>query len=143
MKAKFTKQADNARNLGQEKELVSLYRVIGYKKGAFECLVDCRCYMGRANSASVVYSSIWVGTSKKSPQSVKGSEHLGFHTSGRGQAGGYGYHKQSQAIENAITSAGIKLDKQIGGVGDSAIREALLSIGKAFGYNKLHLTSVG
>lgn len=50
---------------------------------------------------------------------------------GSGWAGGYGYHRPSAAAGEAILNAGFQLSQDIGGVGESAMREALLSIAKA------------
>lgn len=50
------------------------------------------------------------------------------HTSGSGFAGGYGYHRGSAAAQVAINNAGIKLDSDIDGRGESAIRDALMAI---------------
>jgi hypothetical protein len=150
MKAKITKNVSNAYNYSRDKELVSSYNVVGKVGGELRDVVTARCYMGRSSSASVVYASLWV--------------HVGDNcTSGKGSAGGGGYHKQSAAIGEAISSAGIELygdvyahdgfrswynpeTKQsertkedlakrahIGGVGDSAIEAALLAIAKAAG----------
>jgi hypothetical protein len=52
-------------------------------------------------------------------------------------AGGYGYHRKSAAAERAFRVAGITLDQSISGVGDAAIREALLSIGHACGIDPI------
>lgn len=129
--AKLTKQnQENARNMGGDKETVSRYVVVGINgKGEITKGVDCRVYMGRSRNASTVYASIWVHSS-------------GVWPSGHGNAGGYGYHKESAAIDEAIRSAGITLygdvygreetqkKAYINGVGDSAVREALLAIGR-------------
>ena len=80
-----------------------------------------RCYMGRPASASTVYASIWIQSS-------------GIYTSGKGKAGGYGYHKESAAIGDAIKSAGIELSKDIEGLGDGAIEEALKAIALSLGF---------
>ena len=151
MKAKIINQVQNARNYGGEKETVSKFVVMDKTGKEF---VDCRVYMGRSRSASTVYASIWVHGN-------------GVYTSGNGSAGGYGYHKESAAIQDAITSAGIELygdvyesshrwnyaenrentpaeiaaikrrlakkRADIGGVGESAVRAALLAIAKAAG----------
>ena len=50
--------------------------------------------------------------------------------SGSGWAGGYGYHRPSAAVAEAIHHAGIDLDEDIGGRGDSAIKEACLAIAR-------------
>jgi len=114
MKAKIIETRENAKNLGNSKEMVDTYNVIALTKKGLKNIVTCRCYMGRSNSASTVFASIWV--------------HGKVYTSGYGYAGGYGYHKVSAAIADAISSAGIKLDKSIHGVGDSAVEEALIAI---------------
>jgi hypothetical protein len=64
---------------------------------------------------SRIYACLWIN---------EGDHHL----SGGGYAGGYGYHKASAAAQAAISAAGITLDASIAGVGDDAIREALLAI---------------
>jgi len=77
-----------------KRELTSYYKLIDKKTE--RTVIDCRLYMGKSSSASTVYCSLWIG----SPT---------FASSGRGSAGGYGYHKQSAAVGSAITSAGIEL----------------------------------
>lgn len=126
----------NARNYGGEKETVSTYTVVGKINGKLAVIVTARMYMGRSNSASTVYCSLWVN--------------FGNYTSGKGQAGGYGYHKESAALQDAISSAGIKLygsnyphwgDKKpdykkqanIGGCGTGSMETALKSIARAAG----------
>lgn len=56
------------------------------------------------------------------------------HTSGTGSAGGYGYHRPSAAASEAIRNAGITLDKDISGVGESAIEAAVKAIAEMLGY---------
>lgn len=48
-----------------------------------------------------------------------------------GIAGGYGYHRESAAAEEAIIAAGITLDEHIGGRGTHAIQEAVFAIARA------------
>lgn len=55
------------------------------------------------------------------------------HCIGGAHAGGYGYHRQSQALQDALGNAGVRLDADIGGVGDSAMREALMAVAVALG----------
>lgn len=67
---------------------------------------------------SICYCCIWVyGNS--------------VHGSGAGRAGGYGYHKKSAALSEAIADSGIKLSDAIGGRGDSAMYAALDAIARA------------
>ena len=136
MKAKLKTPAENGRNYGGEKELINAYSVVAVYKGEIREAVSARAYMGRSSSASTVYASIWCCPAKR------GAEWCAGH----GKAGGYGYHKESKAFEEAIKSAGIELRGDvygreesskvayIGGVGDSAMREAFFAIARAMGY---------
>lgn len=180
MKAIITAARQNAKNYANDKETVSKYVVLAKHPGRKELhtFVDCRVYMGRSASASVVYASIWVHgyTASNVRPTIEGpisdiysTMYAEIYTSGTGSAGGYGYHKESAAIADAISSAGIelygdvyensqshrwnyneqrentpkeiaaikrRLSKQrahIGGVGDSAVRAALLAIARAAG----------
>lgn len=157
MIAKFTKtECSNAYNYAPDKETVDTYNLIGFKKGQFAELVTVRTYMGRSARASVVYCSIWVHGRDKN-----------IWVSGKGSAGGYGYHEGSAALQEAISSAGIilygspyvpgreksrnygghaetvdlKKQARISGVGDSAMEDAIKAIGRALGYTdkQLHL----
>lgn len=145
MIAKFTaeKCQSNAKNYSQEKEIVSRYLVIDKKTE--KVIVDCRCYMGRSSNSSQVYASIWINSIEPLHEPLDG---FTTYTSGHGVAGGYGYHKESAAIGDAISSAGFALfgsasgygDKpdfkktcNIAGVGESAIKSALLAIAYACG----------
>lgn len=108
----------------RNRELIHAYKLIELKKDAYggvKELVDCRLYMGRSSSASKVYCAIWINA----------EPHYG---SASGSAGGYGYHKQSAAVADAIEGAGIVLSDNINGVGSNAIRKAITAIGVALGY---------
>ena len=121
MKAQIVSTQSNAVNYGVNKELVSTWNVIVNSNDGLKNIITARCYMGRSASASTVYASVW----------VNGPDHF---TNGTGKASGYGYHKQSAAISEAIKSAGIELDKDIAGAGESAIEQALGAIAYALGY---------
>jgi hypothetical protein len=137
MKAKFTvKECSNAKNLAGDKEVVGDKKLVVIHKGEILTPVDVRWYMGRSAQSSTVYCSVWV-------------HGAGVSVSGHGQAGGYGYHKESSAFASALSSAGIELygnpygcahpaeDKSrahIGGRGDGSVAEAILALGRALGY---------
>lgn len=53
------------------------------------------------------------------------------HLNASGKAGGYGYHRQSAALQEAFDNAGITLSRRIDGVGTSAMEEAMLALAKA------------
>ena len=145
MIAKYTAKTclSNAKNYSQEKELVNRYLVIDKKTE--RVIIDCHCYMGRSGNSSQVHASIWINSINPLCEDADG---FTTYTSGRGVAGGGGYHRESAAIDEAISSAGFtlfgsasghdgKLDFKklchIDGVGDSAINSALLAIAYACG----------
>ena len=113
----------NAYDLSNNKELTNRFRACVSISGVVTEIIDCRLFMGRSSQASVVYCALWVLDRKHD-----------IYTSGKGQAGGYGYHKGSAAVCGAIENAGIKLHEPISGVGDTAIHRALVGIVRACGY---------
>ena len=153
MRAVFTTRAQNAVNRSGQKALVRSFDIIDKKTE--RVIVDCRVYMSKGRNASTVYASVWVNSIKDSKHPSDGE--YGF-TSGSGSASGYGYHKESAAVADAIRSAGIELygspygrpsnsdtpeqtrallkkPARIGGCGDGSVRCALLAIAYAAGYN--------
>lgn len=81
--------------------------------------VEIRLYgTGNSNTAA-----LWVNDSVS-----------GIHTSGTGQAGGYGYHRPSAAAREAIYNAGFELSEDISGRGDNAIETAVKAIAASLGY---------
>jgi hypothetical protein len=119
-----TSPVSNARNL--DKELVAYYKLVAFRDGEFHEPIDCRCWMGRGSSSTTVYASVW----------VHGRD---IYTSGYGIARGYGYCKKSAALAGAFKSAGIVLDEDIDGRGESAIRAAVLAVGAALGFEHMHV----
>ncbi|MHB1266631.1 MAG: hypothetical protein ACYCY2_03385 [Acidithiobacillus ferriphilus] len=118
MNATLGEAVNNAINYGDKKELIKVYNVI---TDGLVNIITARCYMGRSANASTVYASIWINAP-------------GYHSGGHGKAGGYGYHKESAAIGNAIENAGITIDSIHGG-GESAIEDALKAIASALGFS--------
>ena len=123
----------NANNYARKKETVETLSLIASVDGELREVCDARFYMSRsADGASPVYCSIWVFGKNVS-------------VSGSGRASGYGYHKLSAALADALNSAGIELfgdvygrvEKKeradIGGVGEEAMRGALLAVAIAAG----------
>ena len=124
----------NARQL--DKEIIHRYHVIGLFNDVMAACVDCCVYMSRSgDGASPVHCALWVrvGASKHDG----GRIFFNDTTSGKGRANGYGYHKLSAAIADAIESAGIKLNSDISGVGDNAVCDALAAIGRACGASQV------
>lgn len=128
MNAKITKtECQNAQNLGDKKETIKQMVLIACKAGKFSEPVTVRWYMSRSgDGASPVYCSLWIHCSP-------------YYVSGRGKAGGYGYHKASAAFQEACYSAGIELSQPVDGRGDSSVRDALYAIGAALGFERKEL----
>ena len=121
MKATIEAMQSKARNLANKKETAGTIHLVAVCKGEIKTLADARFYIARrSDGASPVYCSVWLSGPKGC-------------TSGYGVASGYGYHKSSAALDAALRSAGFTLDCRIDGVGDGAIREALLACAKALG----------
>jgi hypothetical protein len=96
MKAKIIKPNQfNAQQPASSKEVVNTLTVLTVVKGEIKELAVARFYMSRSAQASVVYCCLWLHGDKGA--------------SGKGSTGGWGYHKESAALQEAINSAGIEL----------------------------------
>ena len=122
---KFAHSDSNARGRYASKELVASYTVVAWHKGDFALPVRVRCYMGRGNSASTVYANVWIGGGP------------GKHSSsGHGTAGGSGYDKLSAAVDEALWSAGVRLENRFHGEGEYPTKEALKAVAWKMGFRK-------
>ena len=92
-------------------------------------ICTARWYMGRSREASVVYCSLWVRRPAIPNSAKTGTPKEGAWWSGSGSTGGYGYHKGSAALDEAIRSAGITLSRSVSGTGEC--EQALMAIAKA------------
>lgn len=138
MRAKFNGlHNQNGRNYGGEKETTLRMIVVGKRGKELAPIVEARFYMGRSRTASTVYCSLWV--------------HGAEYCAGHGVASGYGYHKESAALQSAINSAGVSLfgsnyaytqngekpnfkkAAHIGACGYSSMETALKAIARAAG----------
>lgn len=88
-------------------------------------VVTLRIYGSATNSAN--YACVWVhgARSKKHPE--------GIHASGSARATGYGYHRPSQAAQEAIEASGFTLAQPIDGRGDGAMIGAVRAVAVACG----------
>ncbi len=114
----------SAVNHDGKKNRVNTLRFVA--KDTLETVVEACWWMGKSASASasVVYCSVWVY-----PLASSGVEAV----SGRGSAGGGGYHKERAALEDAFTSAGVKFEAHFGGAGEAAMVRAIAVVGAFFG----------
>ena len=126
-----TTRHENGRNLDTDKERIATLTLVGVTGGKPVELAQARFWMARrSDGASPVYCSLWT--------------YGGGMTAGHGRTNGGGYHKQSAALQAALSSAGIRLHwhdcgktdrAHIDGSGDAAMRDALLAVGVAMGYS--------
>lgn len=136
---------DNAMTFAGEKETVNRIRIVAlnpkyaeeakeeyYRKyparlaaQRFVTVCDARFFMGRSASASAVECSVWIHGRK------------GEYVSGRGRATGYGYHKESAALEYALDAAGFRFKDSWGGSGEQAMNEALIAVAKCMGWRNV------
>jgi len=123
----------NGKNLSNEKELVSAISVVGLRDSKMREVVSARCWMGRSRGSSVVYATVW----------VHGDNQGDNGCAGHGRAGGYGYHKESAAISEALGSAGITLAEAIDGRGESAVHDALRAVALHLGYEGVLIVTHG
>lgn len=92
----------------------------GVSEPRMKAIVDLRIYW----PAQTAYAALWTFPAPDSEPLRQGT----------GKAGGGGYCKLSAAAGDAIRNAGIDLGRDIHGVGESAVRDAVLAIAKAIGY---------
>ena len=113
-KANITAMRETPRNMYRKDQLAREIAVIDPATG--RAIVTARTY----HPGSVAYACIWISSTERTP-----------YARGTGKAGGYGYHKESAALAEAISDAGIQLSKSISGVGDRAMRDACEAIARA------------
>jgi hypothetical protein len=135
MKNKITSYTPQNNSLGSyRKEKAGLYRqytVLNFNNKSFceengaryQMPIIIRVYW----PAQVAYACVWISARD-------------VYSIGKGKAGGYGYCKESAAIQEALEDAGIKLETRIDGVGESAIRGAIHAIAHHIGLINWSLT---
>jgi hypothetical protein len=114
---------ESKRNMAfrEKKQLIHGFQYINTANAI--AVIDCRVYAAKNPKSSQIMAAIWI------------CDYNGNRFShGVGIAGGYGYHKGSWAIENALKDMGITLDGRIAGFGYDACKAAFSSIMKALGY---------
>lgn len=116
--------------------------IVSHKGEMREAITVRTYYASRGSGMQPVRACIWIRPAES------GAEWL----SGRGSAGGCGYHKESAAIADAVSACGVQLwgkpsrymfrDLEVdmkasfdfGGTGDSAYEEIFSAIARAAGY---------
>lgn len=110
----ISNQALNARD---KQALIHQTTVLAIADGAIKELAECRLYMSNSRNASRITAILWAYGNN--------------YACGSGHADGYGYHKQSAAVESAINAAGFELSEHIGGRGEQAMIEGLKAVALA------------
>jgi hypothetical protein len=117
----------NGHNYHGEKEMIlTMNCIVLDKSGAdgMRTLITVRVHVSKSKHEN--YCSVWfTGIRDALPWCA-----------GHGKASGYGYHRPSAAMQEALDSAGIKLSEPIDGVGQQAMADALRAIARAAGYRK-------
>jgi len=118
--------------------LVATGSLVAMRNGELCEVITVRTYMSAGRNASTVKACVW----------AKAADTNSEWRSGRGDAGGYGYHKGSAAIADAVSAAGFELfgdpyrrdsarnseRLHFGGTGSSAYEEIFKAIARAMGY---------
>ena len=122
MQAAFTKSdfyaiSEAAYKARDKQALLHQYTVLAETKNGIRGIVIARLYSSLRRGANRVTCILWTDGSHNANAS--------------GWASGYGYHKGSAALADAISNAGIKISENIAGCGERAMREALLAIARA------------
>ncbi|MDR0908712.1 MAG: hypothetical protein LBM77_03000 [Spirochaetaceae bacterium] len=115
------KESKHSFSFREKKEIVYGFQYIDTETNT--TVLDCRVYTSRKPYSCRVIAAVWLHDKK--------SQRYG---SGVGSAGGYGYHKPSMAIENALHEIGVKPSHRIGGVGYPACKEIFAEIMQELGY---------
>ena len=103
------------------------FECILFSEQGAESLLTARLYTDKKGGN--VYALLWVKCRNTDKNDVD-------YRRGYGRAGGYGYHKGSAAIEEALDAAGIKLSEHVGGRGWEACKDAFTAVCKDYVYKK-------
>lgn len=123
---KTTSENFNGRMLDTAQKAGMLYALLAVAvvDGSIRTLATVRIY--RSSTGARNYCGLWL--------------HAGaHHAAAMGKAGGYGYHRPSAALSDALDKAGISLDTSIGGAGESAMRDALRAVCAAAGFPSVEI----
>jgi len=116
-----------AKNFNRDKMLTTA--IVATDKTTGRKIVDCRVYIGKSSSATMMYCSIWIYGERV--------------YNGLGKAGGGGYHKASAAMYEALHNAGWAVSEPISGCGDASMHDAAVAVAQAVaGHDDIILTVI-
>lgn len=106
----------------QAKHFYNGYKVVTIVNGEMVNLVDAR--LGATDNCH--YASVWLNMRyyDNDYYNIYGCAY------GAGKAGGYGYHRASAALESALHRAGVRFSIGCSGMGESAMRDCLMTAGE-------------
>ena len=122
MQATFTKSdvyaiSEAAYKARDNQALLHQYAVLAETENGIREIVIARLYASLRPGTNRITCILWTNG--------------GHNANASGWASGYGYHKGSAALSDALSNAGIELSEDIAGCGERAMREALLAIARA------------
>ena len=106
----------------EEKYFYSAYKVVTIVNDEMIELVDAR--LGATENCH--YAVIWLDCF----YSNKDFAYENGRACGAGKAGGWGYHRESAALESAFRRAGMKFDIGCSGQGETMMRDCLMCAGE-------------
>jgi hypothetical protein len=104
---------DNAGKFRKDRGLYEHYTVIAIYPDQVKEAVVARIY----STSSTCNAAVW----------IQGPVHF---RNGGGKTNGCGFHRPSAALSNALSACGVKLDDDIHGRGDQAMKDALLAVAR-------------
>lgn len=106
----------------EEKHFYNGYKVVTIVNGEMVELVDAR--LGATDNCH--YASVWLNV-----RYCDNNYYNNYGSArGAGKAGGWGYHRESAALESAFRRAGMKFDIGCGGQGETMMRDCLMCAGE-------------
>ena len=109
-------------NFRSKQPMVIAYKLIDLDDPDWTVIIDVRVFW--PNNSGTCKAVIWI-------KDKKGNRY-GW---GVGVTSGFGYHHESDAIQNAFEDIGIEFDKGFSGEGAKAQENAIRKVGDALGYN--------
>lgn len=111
------------------------YTLVATVEGHPVEVLTARSFFGKGNGMQPVRVCVWINSRVSSWATSRTRAWL----AGQGKAGGCGYHKESTALDDALDSAGVKLDSSISGQGSSVYLEAFSAVADLAGFTGPYL----
>lgn len=115
------------------------YKAVAIIGGELVTLADMRIAVSKSGTS---YACFWA---HRPAEKGENGNYIsdGMWSNGSGTSSGCGCHNGSAAAGKAIRAAGFSLSENIDGRGDSAIRDAVLAVGKALYNGDVYIVECG